>query len=122
MTAEYADAPIGRTDVTIASADELRREARDAARRAETTWQIIAITLLWLVLVSLLLGFGLTTSDPRPSNVLAALVAVVLPFAGAVLATRSRMPILGGVYAALTLTAATLAVVVPALGVVWWVA
>jgi hypothetical protein len=112
--------PISRTDVTVASAEESRREARDAARRAEVTLQIVAITLLWLVLVSLLLGFGLTTRDPGTSNVLAALVAVVLPFGGAVLATKAKMPILGGVYAGLTLAAATLAVVVPALGLVWW--
>lgn len=114
------DAPIRRTDVTIASAAETRREALAAARRAEVTLQLIAVTLLWLVLVSLLLGFGLTTHDARTSNVLAALVAVVLPFTGAVLATKAKMPILGGVYAALTLAAATLVVLIPALGLVWW--
>jgi hypothetical protein len=118
--ADPADAPLGRTDVTVASPAERHREARDAARRADATLKIIAITLLWLVLVSLLLGFGLTTHDPTTSNILAALVAVVLPFAGAVLATRAKMPILGGVYAALTLAMATLAVLVPTLGLVWW--
>ncbi len=123
MTAEITDpgeTPIRRTDVTIASAAETRREAHAAARRAEITLQLVAITLLWLVLVSLLLGFGLTTHDPATSNVLAALVAVVLPFTAAVLATKAKMPILGGVYAALTLAAATLVVLVPVLGIVWW--
>ncbi len=118
--AEPGDAPIRRTDVTVASADEARREARAAARRAEVTLQLIAITLLWLVLVSLLLGFGLTTQDPGTSNVLAALVAVVIPFTGAVLATKAKMPILGGVFAALTLAAAGLVILIPALGLVWW--
>jgi hypothetical protein len=118
---EPAGGPIRRTDVTVLSPEEIRRAARDAARRADVILKIIAITLLWLVSVSLLLGFGLTTRDPGPSNVLAALVAVVLPFAGAVLATRAHMPVLGGVYAGLTLAMATLAVLVPALGVVWWV-
>jgi hypothetical protein len=120
VTGEITGGPIRRTDVTVVSPDEARREARAAARRAEVTLRIVAITLLWLVLVSLLLGFGLTTRDPDVSNLLAALVAVVLPFAAAVLATRARMPILGGVYAGLTLAMATLAVLVPALGLVWW--
>jgi hypothetical protein len=125
VTAEItdtADTLIRRTDVTVRSPEEVRRDALDAARRADVTLKVVAITLLWLVLVSLLLGFGLTTHDAGTSNLLAALVAVVLPFTGAVLATRARMPVLGGVYAALTLAMATLAVVVPALGIVWWVA
>jgi hypothetical protein len=111
--------PVRRTDVMIRSAAEIEQDARDAARRADVGLKVTAVTLLWLVSVSLLLGFGLTTRDPDTTNVAAALVAIVLPFVGAVIATRNRMPVLGGVYVVVTLAVATLVVMVPALGIVW---
>jgi hypothetical protein len=119
VTWEISSAPVRRTDVTIRTAAEIEQDARDAARRADVGLKVTAVTLLWLVSVSLLLGFGLTTRDPDRTNAAAALVAIVLPFVGAVIATRNRMPVLGGVYVVVTLAMATVVVMVPALGIVW---
>jgi|tagenome__1003787_1003787.scaffolds.fasta_scaffold20444263_1 hypothetical protein len=114
-----AGTPVRRADVTIRTAAEAEQDARDAARRADVGLKVTAVTLLWLVSVSLLLGFGLTTRDAGATNAAAALVAIVLPFVGAVIATRNRMPVLGGVYVVVTLAMATLVVIVPALGILW---
>jgi len=85
---------------------------RDVARRREIVLRVTAITLAWLVLLALLLGWGLTGGAGH-ERYLAAIVAVVLPFTAAVLATRRGYPWLGGAYVVLTL-----AMVLPALSMV----
>jgi hypothetical protein len=105
---------IRRTDVTLRTAAEARREAREAARRTDVVLKVVLVTLSWLVSVSLLVGWGLTGSGRADgTNAAAALLAVLLPFVGAVIATRNRLFVLGGVYVVLTL-----AMVLPALGIV----
>ncbi len=86
-------------------------DRREAARRTEIALQIAAITLFWLVSLALLIGWGLTGPAGAERHV-AALIAVVVPFAAAVLATRRGHVWLGGAYVVLTL-----AMVLPALGI-----
>jgi hypothetical protein len=119
VTLETPSAAIGRTDVLVRSAAEIRRDERDAAHRADVALKVAAVTLSWLVSVSLLLGYGLTThGSARGTNMAAGLVAIVFPVAAAVIATRNRQFVLGGVYVVLTLVAAvTVFVVLPALSV-----
>ena len=77
--------------------------------------RVALVTLFWLVSVSLLVGWGLTVPDRQgnsTSSTLAALLAVVLPFVAAVIATRNRRFIVGGCYIVLTL-----AMVLPALAI-----
>ena len=106
--------PVRRTDVAARTPAEISREAREAARRADVVLKVAAVTLLWLVSVSLLLGWGLTVrGDATGTDAAAAGLGVLLPFVGAVIATRNRMPVLGGVYVVMTL-----AMVVPAVGIV----
>jgi hypothetical protein len=104
-----------RTEFAARMAFAKRESKRDAARRTEVALWIVAVTLTWLVSVSLLVGWGLTT--PRQeggsgSSMLAAVLAVFLPFVAAVIATRNRHFIVGGVYVVITL-----AMVLPALGI-----
>jgi hypothetical protein len=87
-------------------------DQREVARREEVTLRVVAITLTWIVALALLLGWGLTGGAGN-ERYLAALVAVVLPFVAAVIATRRGFPWLGGAYAVLTL-----AMVVPAISMV----
>jgi hypothetical protein len=104
-----------RTQVTVRTAVELRQERREAAKRQEVALRVTLVTLFWLVSVSLLVGWGLTVPDEQgssASSTLAALLAVVLPFVAAVIATKSRQFIVGGFYVVLTL-----AMVLPALGI-----
>ena len=119
MTVQIPRAEIGRTDVTIRTAAEVRRDERDAAHRAEVALKVTAVTLTCLVSVSLLLGYGLTTpGGARGTIAAAALVAIVFPFVAAVIATRNRQFVLGGVYVVLTLAVAlTVMTVLPALSV-----
>ena len=108
----------GRNDVTVRTDEEIRRDARDRVRRADVGLKVAAVTLTWLVTVSLLLGYGLTSADAGGTNLAAALVAVVFPFVGAVIATQQRQFVLGGVYVVLTLAVAILVfMVLPALSV-----
>jgi hypothetical protein len=87
-------------------------DRREAVRRQEVALRVTAVTLAWLVSMALLLGWGLTAgSGPGGERYLAALIAVVLPFVAAVIATRHRYPWLGGAYVVLTLV-----MVLPALG------
>jgi hypothetical protein len=119
VTLEIPRAPIGRTDVLVRSAAEIRRDEREAAHRAEVALKVTAVTLSWLVSVSLLLGYGLTThGSSRGTDAAAALVAIVFPFVAAVIATRNRQFLLGGVFVVLTLAVAlTVMMVLPALSV-----
>ena len=104
-----------RTQVTVRTALEIRQERREAARRQEVALRVALVTLCWLVSVSLLVGWGLTVPDRQgssTSSTLAALLAVVLPFVAAVIATKNKQFIVGGCYVVLTL-----AMVLPALGI-----
>ncbi|RSM53822.1 hypothetical protein DMB66_38065 [Actinoplanes sp. ATCC 53533] len=114
VTLEIERAPLSRIDVGLRSASEIRADRRAAALRTEVALKVTLVTLLWLVSVSLLVGWGLTGPEREPGTLLvAALVAVVLPFVGAVIATRHGQFFLGGVYVVLTL-----AMVLPALSLV----
>jgi hypothetical protein len=86
-------------------------DRREVDRRTDVALKVILVTLIWLVSLALLLGWGLTggAGAERP---FAALVAVVLPFVAAVIATRHGYVWLGGAYVVLTL-----AMVLPALGI-----
>ena len=86
-------------------------DRRDVHRRTEIALQIAAITLFWLVSLARLIGWGLTGPAGAERSV-AALVAVVVPFVAAVLATRRGHVWVGGAYVVLTL-----AMVLPALGI-----
>ena len=105
-----------RTQVTVRTTLEIRQERQEAARRREVTLRVALVTLCWLVSVSLLVGWRLTVPaghDSTTSSWLAALLAVLLPFVAAVIATKNRQFILGGCYVVLTL-----AMVLPALAIV----
>jgi hypothetical protein len=93
--------------VALAKAED----PRETARRTDVVLQVIAVTLGWLVLLALLLGWGMTGTAGGERQV-AALVAVVLPFVAGVIATKNGHMWLGGAYVALTL-----AMVLPALGI-----
>jgi hypothetical protein len=87
---------------------------QDRVKRTEVVLRVVLVTLTWLVSVSLLLGWGLTAPGRHGSGAsmtLAAVLAVFLPFVAAVIATRNRHFIVGGVYVVITL-----AMVLPALG------
>jgi hypothetical protein len=104
-----------RSQVTVRTALEIRQERRDAARRTEVALRVALVTLIWLVSVSLLVGWGLTGPKQEggtTSSALAAVLAVLLPFVAAVIATKNRQFIVGGVYVVLTL-----AMVLPAVGI-----
>jgi hypothetical protein len=104
MTLEIERAPLSRLDVRAQGAREIRAERRAAALRTEVALKVLLVTLAWLVSVSLLLGWGLTGTRIQPGVIrLAALLCVVGPFVGAVIATRNRQYRLGGVYVILTL-------------------
>lgn len=114
MTLEIERTPLSRVDVGIRSAGEIRADQRAAAVRTEVALKVALVTLSWLVSVSLLIGWGVTGPERQPGALLlAALLAVVLPFVGAVIATRHGQFFLGGVYVVLTL-----AMVLPALSLV----
>jgi hypothetical protein len=114
MTLEIERAPLSRIDITVKSAQEIRDERRAAALRTEVALKVTLVTLAWLVSVSLSLGWGLTGEEKQAGAVLlAALLAVVGPFVGAVIATRHGQFFLGGVYVILTLV-----MVLPALSMV----
>jgi hypothetical protein len=92
-----------------------REPKKDAARRTEVVLWVVVVTLIWLVSVSLLVGWGLTGPGPghgTTSLALAAVLAVLLPFVAAVIATKNKQFVVGGVYVVLTL-----AMVLPALGI-----
>jgi len=86
-------------------------DPRVEARRKEVALQVVAITLFWLVSLALLIGWGLTGRAGRERDV-AALLAIVVPFVAAVVATKNGSFRLGGAYVVLTL-----AMVLPAMGI-----
>lgn len=89
---------------------------RDVARRTEVALRVTAVTLAWLVIMALLLGWSLATPGPAGGErYLAALVAILLPFVAAVIAVSNTQYRLGGVYVVLTLV-----MVIPALGMAGW--
>jgi hypothetical protein len=86
-------------------------DRREGHRRTDVALKVTFVTLLWLVSLALLVGWGLTGSAGGERQ-FAALVAVVLPFVAAVIATRNGYVWLGGADVTLTL-----AMVLPALGI-----
>ncbi len=76
----------------------------DAQRRTHVSLQILVVTLTWLVVVPILVGFGLT-GEQRNGGVLrfAAFLTVLGPFVAAVMGTRNHRFGIGGVYTVLTL-------------------
>ncbi|BCJ55160.1 hypothetical protein Asp14428_66350 [Actinoplanes sp. NBRC 14428] len=114
MTLEIERSPLARGTAVHRTAQEIRDDRRAAARRAEAALQVLLVTLVWLVSVPFLLGWGLLGSERQPGTLLfAAMLAVILPFVGAVIATRNGLYFTGGVYAVLTLV-----MVVPAISMV----
>jgi hypothetical protein len=104
-----------RSEFAARMAFAKQESGRDAARRTEVALWVVAVTLTWLVSVSLLVGWGLTVpkqAGSSGSSTAAAVLAVFLPFVAAVIATRNRHFIIGGVYVVITL-----AMVLPALGI-----
>ena len=86
-------------------------DPRELAHRQEVALRVVAITLFWLVSLAMLIGWGLT-GRPGAERDVAALLAVVVPFAAAVIATKNGRFWLGGTYVVLTL-----AMVLPAMGI-----
>ncbi len=86
-------------------------DRRETHRRTDVALKVTLVTLIWLVSLALLLGWGLT-GGAGAERQFAALVAVVLPFVAAVIATKNGYVWLGGAYVVLTL-----AMVLPALGI-----
>jgi hypothetical protein len=97
--------------VALAKLQDRHEVLREGRRRTDVALKVALVTLIWLVSLALLLGWGLT-GGPGAERQLAALVAVVLPFVAAVIATRAGYVWLGGAYVVLTL-----AMVLPALGI-----
>ncbi|GAB1642065.1 hypothetical protein [Krasilnikovia sp. MM14-A1259] len=113
MTPEALPPLIRRTDVAARTAHEVRQDEREAQRRTTVTLRVTLVTLVWLVSVSLSLGWGFTGApgtSPDGAFTLAAVLVVLLPFVAAVIATRYGRVWLGGAYVVLTL-----AMVLPAL-------
>jgi hypothetical protein len=86
------------------TAEEMRADRLAAARRGEAALHVAVVTLVWLVSVPFLLGWGLLGARREDGVImLAALLTVVLPFTGATIATRSGLYFTGGCYVVLTL-------------------
>ncbi|MGA5304977.1 hypothetical protein ACPCHT_34075 [Nucisporomicrobium flavum] len=104
MTLEIEGSPLAPRPVAYRTAEEIREDRLAAARRTEAALHVLLVTLVWLVVVPFLLGWGLLGAQREAGTLaLAALLAVVLPFTAAVIATRSRLYFTGGVYVVLTL-------------------
>jgi hypothetical protein len=127
MAVEQRHAAVRRTDVTVRTAEEIRADQREAALRVDVALKVTLVTLFWLVSLSLLIGWEFSAPDrPTRSEILAsgnvlaaraqaeqqpggsgyavaAVLAVLLPFVCAVIATRNRRFFLGGAYVVLTL-------------------
>jgi len=82
----------------------LEKDPHEHARRTRVRLKLVAVILAWLVTVPLLLVYGLAVTH-RNHDVLAAaaLVAVLGPFAAAVIATKNHRFGLGGLLIVLTL-------------------
>ncbi|MET0415372.1 MAG: hypothetical protein ABW022_05065 [Actinoplanes sp.] len=89
----------------------------DAERRTHVTLQVVLVTLAWLVVVPILVGFGLTGAE-RDGGVLraAAFLIVLGPFVAAVIGTRNHRFGIGGAYTVLTLLMVLPAVFIARLG------
>ena len=82
----------------------LHKDPADAVRRTQVTLRIVLVTLAWLVVVPIVVGYGLT-ARPRGGGAfsLAAFLTLLGPFTAAVVATRNQRFGLGGAYIVLTL-------------------
>ncbi|WP_067503936.1 hypothetical protein [Actinoplanes sp. TFC3] len=86
------------------TAAEVRADRIAAERRTQAALHVAVVTLAWLVSVPFLLGWGVLGAQREDGVImLAALLAVVLPFTAATLATRSGLYFTGGCYVVLTL-------------------
>ncbi|MEV6595632.1 hypothetical protein AB0M36_02085 [Actinoplanes sp. NPDC051346] len=114
MTLEIEGPPLARRAVVHRTAQEKRDDRRAAAGRRQAALHVLLVTLVWLVSVPFLLGWALLGDERQAGTlVFAAMLSVVLPFTGAVVATRSGLFFTGGAYAMLTL-----AMVLPAITMV----
>lgn len=82
----------------------LAEDPAAADRRTQVTLQVVLVTLAWLVVVPMLVGYGLFGAQ-RDGNVLrfAAFLTVLGPFVAAVIGTRNHRFGIGGAYTVLTL-------------------
>ena len=106
-----------RSGFAVRVARAKQPDRAEAARRLDLVLRITALTLAWLVTVSLLVGLGIADGarlgQSHPAFVLAAVAAVLLPFSAAGLATRHGEVWIGAAYVVLTLV-----MMVPAAGLV----
>jgi hypothetical protein len=113
ITREAERPVITRVDVTVRTVQEARADAREAQRRTDVALKVALVSLIWLTSVPFLMVWDLAGSGRGTAgHSLAAVLAVVLPFVCAVIATRNRLFVLGGGYVVVTL-----AMVLPALGI-----
>ncbi len=82
----------------------LAKDPAAAERHTQVTLQVVVVTLAWLVVVPLLVGYGLFGTE-RAGGVLrfAAFLTVLGPFVAAVIGTRNHRFGIGGGYTVLTL-------------------
>lgn len=94
--------------------EDIRADRAAAAARREAALHIALVTVLWLVSVPFVLGWGLLGSEPQLGVLmLAALLSLVLPFIAAAIATRHALYFTAGCYTVLTLV-----MIIPAIGMV----
>jgi len=80
------------------------KDPADIERRTRVTLRVVLVTLAWLVVVPILIGYGLTGQRRDDGALrLAAFLTLVGPFVAAVIATRHRRFGIGGAYIVLTL-------------------
>jgi hypothetical protein len=117
VTTEDVAATTSDTDGFAARmAYALERDPAEPARRTTLHLSIVAVTLGWLVVVPLVVGYGLITQGGDGVFTVAALLTVGLPFTAAVIATRAGRFGLGGAYVVLTLLMALPAAGITQLG------
>ena len=90
-----------------------QEDPAEDAFRTHVRLKIVAVTLAWLVVVPLLLGYALTgRNTSQDALTAAALLTLLGPFVAAVIATKNHRLGLGGVYIVLTLLMVVPAVVI----------
>ena len=114
MTAEdVTDQALGEPGFAARMALALEADPTADARRITIQRRVTALTLGWLLIVPVLIGYGLT--DPQHDSdafSVAASLTLLLPFIAAVVATQGGRFGLGGAYVVLTLL-----MVLPAAGI-----
>jgi len=94
-----------------------QKDPADLARRVRVKRLVTALTVGWAIIVPILIGYAVTGRE-RETEVIsvAALLTVLLPFLGAVIATHGRRFGIGAAYVVLTLLMVLPAVWVAQLG------